>query len=139
MASIVVSERTITATTATATTVATQAASLTTATHIAGVTEGCATKAMAFCKAPAVRFETRPRQFYCHDCDSDLLGALAALRPLGRGSTRRTAGANGIEQPATLGMVEGVELLPAKGAWTKLLSARRHGNYLFLRYGFRES
>lgn len=36
-----------------------------------------------------------------------------------------------------LGMVEGVELLPAKGAWSKLLSARRHGEYLFLRYGLR--
>jgi riboflavin biosynthesis pyrimidine reductase len=34
-----------------------------------------------------------------------------------------------------LGMVEGVELLPAKGAWSKLLSARKHGDYLFLRYG----
>jgi riboflavin biosynthesis pyrimidine reductase len=33
-----------------------------------------------------------------------------------------------------LGMVEGVELLPAKGAWSKLLSVRRHGEYLFLRY-----
>jgi hypothetical protein len=31
-------------------------------------------------------------------------------------------------------MVEGVELLPAKGAWSKLLSVRRHGEYLFLRY-----
>jgi riboflavin biosynthesis pyrimidine reductase len=36
-----------------------------------------------------------------------------------------------------LGMVEGVELLPAKGAWSKLLSARKHGDYLFLRYRFR--
>lgn len=34
-----------------------------------------------------------------------------------------------------LGMVEGIELLPAHGAWSKLLSARRHGDYLFLRYG----
>jgi riboflavin biosynthesis pyrimidine reductase len=34
-----------------------------------------------------------------------------------------------------LGMVEGIELLPASGAWSKLLSARRHGDYLFLRYG----
>jgi riboflavin biosynthesis pyrimidine reductase len=42
----------------------------------------------------------------------------------GRGEERR------------FGMVEGIELLPAKGAWTKLLSARRHGEYLFLRYGF---
>lgn len=44
----------------------------------------------------------------------------------GRGDERR------------LGMVEGVELLPANGVWTKLLSARRHEDYLFLRYGFRK-
>jgi riboflavin biosynthesis pyrimidine reductase len=36
-----------------------------------------------------------------------------------------------------LGMVEGVELLPAHGVWSRLLSARRHGGYLFLRYGLR--
>ena len=33
-----------------------------------------------------------------------------------------------------LGMVEGIELLPEKGAWSKLLSARQHGDHLFLRY-----
>ena len=33
-----------------------------------------------------------------------------------------------------LGMVAGIELLPESGAWSKLLSARRHGDYLFLRY-----
>ena len=33
-----------------------------------------------------------------------------------------------------LGMVEGVELLPKRGVWSTLLSARRHGDYLFLRY-----
>jgi riboflavin biosynthesis pyrimidine reductase len=33
-----------------------------------------------------------------------------------------------------LGMVEGVELLPKRGVWTTLVSARRHGDYLFLRY-----
>ena len=33
-----------------------------------------------------------------------------------------------------LGMVEGVELLPGHGAWSKLASVRRHGDYLFLRY-----
>ena len=36
-----------------------------------------------------------------------------------------------------LGMVEGVELLPKRGAWSRLLSARRHGDYLFLRYRLR--
>ena len=33
-----------------------------------------------------------------------------------------------------LGMVEGVELLPGRAAWTSLSSVRRHGDYLFLRY-----
>jgi riboflavin biosynthesis pyrimidine reductase len=44
------------------------------------------------------------------------------------------AGRNGEER---MGMVEGVELLPAAGVWSRLLSARRHGDYLFLRYGLR--
>jgi riboflavin biosynthesis pyrimidine reductase len=43
----------------------------------------------------------------------------------GRAETRR------------LGMVEGVELLPKRGAWSRLMSVRRHGDYLFLRYGLR--
>ena len=38
-----------------------------------------------------------------------------------------------------LGMVEGIELLPDKGAWSQLLSARQHGDYLFLRYGVGKS
>jgi riboflavin biosynthesis pyrimidine reductase len=33
-----------------------------------------------------------------------------------------------------LGMVEGVELLPTRQVWSSLLSARRHGEFLFLRY-----
>jgi len=40
----------------------------------------------------------------------------------GRGKERR------------LNMVEGVELLPKTPVWSRLLSARRHGDYLFLRY-----
>jgi riboflavin biosynthesis pyrimidine reductase len=35
------------------------------------------------------------------------------------------------------GMVAGVELLPGNGRWTALLSARRHGDFLFLRYGLK--
>ncbi len=33
-----------------------------------------------------------------------------------------------------LGMVEGVELLPKIAVWSRLLSARRYGDFLFLRY-----
>ena len=43
----------------------------------------------------------------------------------GRGGDRR------------LGMVEGAELLPGAAPWSRLLTARRHGDYLFLRYGLR--
>jgi riboflavin biosynthesis pyrimidine reductase len=42
-------------------------------------------------------------------------------------------------QERRLGMVEGVELLPGTAALGRLLSARRHGDYLFLRYGLRQA
>lgn len=38
-----------------------------------------------------------------------------------------------------LGMVAGAEFLPDNGKWSRLLSARRHGDFLFLRYGLRRS
>ena len=38
-----------------------------------------------------------------------------------------------------VGMVAGVELLPQHGIWSRLLSARRHGDFLFLRYGLRSA
>jgi riboflavin biosynthesis pyrimidine reductase len=41
----------------------------------------------------------------------------------------------GRDKEERFGMVEGVELLPRAGVWTRLLSARRHGDHLFLRYG----
>jgi riboflavin biosynthesis pyrimidine reductase len=41
------------------------------------------------------------------------------------------AGRDGDER---LGMVAGADLLPGHGAWSRLLSARRHGDFLFLRY-----
>jgi riboflavin biosynthesis pyrimidine reductase len=40
----------------------------------------------------------------------------------------------GRDREKRLGMVEGIELLPENGAWSKLLSARQHRDYLFLRY-----
>jgi riboflavin biosynthesis pyrimidine reductase len=36
-----------------------------------------------------------------------------------------------------LGMVAGAELLPARQLWSRLLSARRSGDFLFLRYGLK--
>jgi len=41
----------------------------------------------------------------------------------------------GRDAEGRLGMVAGVELLPDRAPWSKLLSARRHGDFLFLRYG----
>jgi riboflavin biosynthesis pyrimidine reductase len=37
------------------------------------------------------------------------------------------------------GLIEGVQLLPKVRAAAELLSARRHGSHLFLRYGLRRS
>jgi riboflavin biosynthesis pyrimidine reductase len=45
----------------------------------------------------------------------------------------------GRSDDSRLGMVAGVELLPAAGVWGELMSARRHSDYLFLRYGLRKS
>jgi riboflavin biosynthesis pyrimidine reductase len=54
---------------------------------------------------------------------------------------RKTAGSaqDSHSTEGRLGMVEGVELLPKRGVWSTLSSARRHGDYLFLRYRFRPS
>ncbi len=41
----------------------------------------------------------------------------------------------GRDVDARQGMVAGVELLPERGLWSTVLSARRHGDFLFLRYG----
>jgi riboflavin biosynthesis pyrimidine reductase len=38
-----------------------------------------------------------------------------------------------------MGMVEGVELLPKMPVWSRVLSARRHGDYMFLRYAIPSS
>lgn len=43
----------------------------------------------------------------------------------------------GRDRESRLGMVEGVELQPPPGRWSRLLSARRHGDYMFLRYSTR--
>jgi riboflavin biosynthesis pyrimidine reductase len=44
----------------------------------------------------------------------------------------------GRDKERRFGMVEGVELLPKAGVWSRLMSARRHGDYLFVRYGLRK-
>jgi riboflavin biosynthesis pyrimidine reductase len=45
----------------------------------------------------------------------------------------------GRDKEQRLGMIAGAELLPGRGVWSELLSARRHGDFLFLRYGVRKS
>jgi riboflavin biosynthesis pyrimidine reductase len=46
------------------------------------------------------------------------------------------AGRNGDDR---FGMVAGAEFLPSSGVWGELMSSRRHGDYMFLRYGLRKS
>ena len=43
----------------------------------------------------------------------------------------------GRDREPRLGLVAGVELLPGKQLWSRLLSARRHDDFLFLRYSLR--
>ena len=45
----------------------------------------------------------------------------------------------GRDAEARLGMIAGVELLPDHGVWARLVSARRHGSFLFLRYGVKKT
>jgi riboflavin biosynthesis pyrimidine reductase len=44
---------------------------------------------------------------------------------------------SGRDGETRLGIVEGAELVPSPGRWARLLSARRHGDHLFLRYRLR--
>jgi riboflavin biosynthesis pyrimidine reductase len=43
----------------------------------------------------------------------------------------------GRDDDSRLGMVAGAEFLPGPGAWSELLGIRRHGDFVFLRYGLR--
>lgn len=45
----------------------------------------------------------------------------------------------GRDEQERLGMVAGVEFLPSIQIWSRLVSARRAGNFLFLRYDLRNS
>ena len=45
----------------------------------------------------------------------------------------------GRDDDSRLGMVAGAEFLPDHGVWSKLLSARRNGDFLFLRYDLRSN
>jgi riboflavin biosynthesis pyrimidine reductase len=66
----------------------------------------------------------------------DLLGQLVEAGLLDEAFLTMSPVVAGRGSEKRLGMVGGVELLPGKGAWSSLLSARRHGDYLFLRYRF---
>ena len=63
-----------------------------------------------------------------------LMGELIKARLLDEAFLTISPVLAGRGKEARFGMVEGVELLPKAGVWTRLLSARRHGDLLFLRY-----
>ena len=60
--------------------------------------------------------------------------AFLTISPVVAGRAAEGGRAQGAHSENRLGMVEGIELLPKRGVWSTLLSARRHGDYLFLRY-----
>jgi len=90
----------------------------------------------------------------------DLAGALNELRARGYGAILTEGGPHvmgeliaaqlldeafltispvvaGRDGDTRLGMVAGAEFLPDRGVWSTLLTARRHGDFLFLRYRLR--
>ncbi len=78
----------------------------------------------------------------------DLASALDELRARGYGAILTEGGPHvmgelispvvaGRDDDTRLGMVAGAEFLPDRGVWSKLLTARRHGDFLFLRYRLR--
>jgi riboflavin biosynthesis pyrimidine reductase len=68
-----------------------------------------------------------------------LMGALIAGRCLDEVFLTVSPVIAGRDVDSRLGMVAGVELLPGAGVWSRLLSLRRHGDYLFLRYALPKS
>jgi riboflavin biosynthesis pyrimidine reductase len=63
-----------------------------------------------------------------------VMGELIANRLLDESFLTISPVVAGRAKEARLGMVAGVELLPDHGAWTRLLSIRRQGDFLYLRY-----
>ena len=68
-----------------------------------------------------------------------VMGELIARRLLDEAFLTISPVVAGRAEETRLGMVAGVELLPGHGVWTRLLSARRHGDFLFLRYALKRS
>ena len=68
-----------------------------------------------------------------------VMGELLARRLLDESFVTLSPVVAGRGDEARLGMVAGVEFLPGRDVWSKLLSVRRHGDFLFLRYDLRSS
>jgi riboflavin biosynthesis pyrimidine reductase len=68
-----------------------------------------------------------------------LVGELIAAKLLDEAFLTLSPVIAGRAKERRLGMVEGVELLPSAAVWSSLLSARRHSDFLFLRYGLTRS
>ena len=66
-----------------------------------------------------------------------LMGRLVAARLVDDAFVTISPVVAGRDKAERMGMVEGIELLPKAGLWSRLLSARRHGDFLFLRYRLR--
>ena len=63
-----------------------------------------------------------------------LLGMLVADNLLDEAFLTVSPVIAGRDHERRLGMVAGIELLPGRGAWSRLMSVRRHADHLFLRY-----
>ena len=66
-----------------------------------------------------------------------LLGALIKQDLLEEAFVTISPVVAGRDRDHRLGMVAGIDLLPARQEWSRLVGARRHGDFLFLRYDLR--
>ena len=67
-----------------------------------------------------------------------LMGELVKLQAIDEMFVTISPVVAGRDRENRLGMIAGVEFLPERGRWIHLLSARRHDEFLFLRYGLRQ-
>ena len=69
----------------------------------------------------------------------NLMGELVTRRLLDEAFLTISPVLAGRDRETRLGMIAGAELLPGHGVWGSIQSARRHGDYLFLRYDLRNN
>lgn len=84
-----------------------------------------------------VKLRSRGLEVICSEAGPHVTGQLVKARLVNEIFLTVSPVLAGRDKKRRFGMVEGVELLPRAGVWSRIVSARRHGDHLFLRYALR--